>query len=278
MSAGSHDATGAVVLADFSASDTSGWKRSAAAGVAFAAGSAASPAPGDRLMVTNAGVVPQNAAWARLDRRFEPCLNLRERQALGLWIEGDGLGEVIAIRLESPQHLAYGAIADRYVTVDFTGRRWFTLVETESTRWNDYVWNDGKGPYNVYRETIDFGAVETVSVWYQNVPAGRQVNCRLGPVKALPMLSASVKNPVVTVNGIAIEFPVEMTSGSWLECRGPDDCTVFGSKGEVLTKVIPRGVLPALRAGGNAMQFTCAPAQGPTPRVKVTVFCHGEEL
>ena len=55
----------------------------------------------------------------------------------------------------------------RGLTVDFTGRRFFSLVETESARWSDYVWNDGKGIYNAYRETIDFGAVESarLSFW-----------------------------------------------------------------------------------------------------------------
>jgi len=280
MSAGSYDATGAVVLADFSAPDASRWKRSAAAGVAFsgAADSGPTNAPARPLTVTNAGRVPQNAAWARLEQRFEPCLNLKDRRALGLWIEGDGLGETVAIRLESPHHLAYGAIADRYITVDFTGRRLFALVETESSRWNDFVWNDGKALYNVYRETIDFGAVETVSVWYQNLPAAKEVNCRFGPVKALPMVSGTVRNPVVTVNGLAVEFPVELASGSWLECRGSDDCTLYGSKGEVLAQVTPRGVLPTLRAGENEIQFFCASAQGPSPRVRVTVFSLGEGL
>ena len=119
--------------------------------------------------------------------RFSPLLNLKERQALGIEIEGDGSGALIAIRLESPRAIAYGAIADRYITVDFTGRRFFTLVETESSRWSDYVWNDGKGAYNAYRETIDFSAVESVSVWLQNIPPGRETRCGLGPVRALPL-------------------------------------------------------------------------------------------
>ena len=85
--------------------------------------------------------------------RFSPLLNLKERQGLGVEIEGDGSGALLAIRLESPRAIAYGAIADRYINVDFIGRRFFSLAETESSRWSDYVWNDGKSPYNAYRET-----------------------------------------------------------------------------------------------------------------------------
>ncbi|HEY5915055.1 MAG TPA: hypothetical protein VJA21_31055 [Verrucomicrobiae bacterium] len=186
------------------------------------------------------------------------------------------MGEIIGVRLESPQHLAFGAVADRYVTVDFTGRRWLTPVETESTRWSDYTWNDGKGLYNVYRETIDFGAVESVAIWCQNLPPGKAVKCGIGSVKALPMLPAAFKDPALTINGATIVFPGELTSGSWLECNGPEDCTLYGPKGEVLGKASPSGRAPLVREGRNEVQFACAAGKGPTPRAKVTVFTRGD--
>jgi len=195
-----------------------------------------------------------------------------------VWIEGDGLGEIIALRLESPRHLAFGAIADRYITVDFTGRRFFTLVETESTRWSDYAWDDGKGLYNVYRETIDFGAVESVSLGYQNLTPGKEARCRVGPVKALPMLAGTVIDPAITLNGTTVRFPVEIRSGCWIEYGGQGDGTLYGPKGEPLGQVTPRGPLPILQDGDNPVQFTCGSLQGPSPRVKVTVFSQGEEL
>ena len=168
--------------------------------------------------------------------------------------------------------------ADRYVTVDFTGPRFITLVETESARWSDFVWNDGKSLYNVYRETIDFGAIESVSLWLQNLPPGQDTRCRLGPVKALPLLPATIKNPVLTVNDERIELPSELISGSWIECNGADNCAVYGSRGETLARIKLNAPLAALRAGGNELRFSCAPGQGPAPRVKVTLFTLGEEL
>ena len=193
-------------------------------------------------------------------------------------IEGDGLGEIIAIRLESPQHISYGAVADRYVTVDFSGWRYFRLVETESARWSDYAWNDSKSLYNVYREAIPFGAVESVKVWYQNLPPGKEVRCRIGPVKALPMTAAAVNDPTVTVNGAALAFPIEMAPGHWIERKGADDWMHYGPKGEELGKVTPQGAPPTLRAGENQLQFSCAPGKGAAPRAKVTVFSRGEQL
>ena len=280
MSAGSYDDTNAITLADWSGPDAPKWQASAAAGVTshrLPTPEASSPAAVD-WVAANAGKVPQNAAWARLERPFEPRLDLKKHQALGLWVEGDGRGEILAIRLESPRHISFGAIADRYLTVDFTGRRYFTLVETESARWSDYVWNDGKSLYNVYRETIDFGAIESASVWYQNLPPGREVKCRLGALKALPMLSATIQDPAISINGVTVEFPVALASGHWIEGNGPDDCAWYGAKGEFLGKVTPRSPYPELKSGTNLIRFSAAGASQPPWRVRVTVFSRGEEL
>jgi hypothetical protein len=229
-------------------------------------------------MATNTGKVERRAAWAGYRKQFKPVLNLKERPALGLWIEGDGLGEIIAVRLESPRQVAFGAVADRYVTIDFTGRRWFALVETESGRWSDYTWNDGKGIYNVYRETVDFGAVESVEIRCQNLPPGKEVKCGIGPIKALPMLPGKVKDPTLMINGAKTVFPAELTSGCWLECNGPEDCVLYSAKGEILGRIALSGGLPILRAGQNEIQFSCVSTNGPAPRVKVTLFTHGPEL
>ena len=280
MSAGSNDDPGAIVLGSLAGEAAAGWKASVAPGVAvsLAAAAADSSAPGAFITATNSGKVERRAAWACYRKQLKPALNLKERQALGLWMEGDGLGEIIALRLESPPPLAFGAVADRYVTVDFTGKRWFTLVETESAHWSDYTWDDGKGLYDVYRETIDFGAVESVAIWCQNLPPGKEVKCGIGPVKALPLLPGTLKDPAITMNGVTTVFPGEFTSGSWLECSGSEDCTFYGSKGEVLGKVAPSGRRPTLRAGQNQVHFSCGSSKGRSPRVKVTLFTHGEEL
>jgi len=172
--------------------------------------------------------------------------------------------------------LAYGAIADRYINLDFTGRRFFSLVETESCRWSDYVWNDGKGAYNAYRETIDFGAVESVSVWLQNLAPGQQTKCRLGPIRALPLRAGAVKNPRLTVGGKAIEFPVELASGSWIECNGPDDCAAYGSRGEPLGQSDPTRRLAGARHR-SAAAILLQPGNAPAPRARVRCSSRGNE-
>jgi hypothetical protein len=280
MSGGPPDDPGSRVIADWAATNLPAWQTSAANGVGFSVASEADGAapPWAVLTATNAGVVPRHAAWGQCRRRFASPLDLKDRQALGVWIEGDGQGELVAIRLESPQHIAFGAVADRYVTVDFTGRRYFTLVETESARWSDSTWNDAKGLYNVYRETINFGTVESVSLWLQNLPPGKEAKCRVGPVQAIPMLPAVVKNPTVSVNGVTLVLPAELPVGRWIEGSGPEDCVLYGSKGEQLRKVIPGGAWPVLRPGPNELRFTSERSGGPSPRARITVFSRGEPI
>ncbi len=279
MGAGLYDDANNLVIADLSASSQfAALPRTADGITASLSGAPNGVEQAGAFTASNSGKVPRNAAWARLDRKLEPCLNLKGREAIGVWVEGDGRGEIIAIRLESPRHISFGAIADRYITVDFTGRRLFTLVETESTRWSDYVWNDGKGLYNVYRETIDFGNVESVSLWYNNLPKDHQVRCVVGPVKAMPMVACTVKNPAITINGQTIVFPVEMPSGSYLELGTSGDCVLFGSKGEEIARVLPKGSIPLLSAGSNQIRFSSDAADGPAPRVRLTVSSHGQPL
>ena len=279
MSAAPLTDTNSIVVADLAKAKTEIWKRTSAKGVTF--GLKPSGNQGESwaaLTAANTGKTNRNGAWVRLEKRFEPTVNLKEHQALAVEIEGDGSGAVVALRLESPQPIAYGAVADRYITLDFTGRRWFTLVETESTRWSDFVWNDGKSLYNVYRETVNFGSIESISVWLQNLAPGRKTKCRIGPIRALPLRSGLVKNPKITIGGKTIEFPVELASGSWIECSGPDDCAVYGAKGEPLGKVTPRGDWPVLDRGSTPLQFSCESGDGPKARARVTVFSYGEEL
>ncbi|UCF14533.1 MAG: hypothetical protein JSW59_14050 [Phycisphaerales bacterium] len=279
MSAGAYDDANNIVLADLSDPHQFSGPPRAANGVIVSLEETSSGPDGAGIFTAqNSGRVPRNAAWARLDRKFSPCLNLKNHQAIGVWIEGDGRGQIVAIRLESPRHISFGAVADRYVTVDFTGPRLLTLVETESARWSNYVWNDGKWLYNVYRETIDFGAIETLSVWYNNLPGNKQTKCKIGPIKAMPMIQCTVKNPVVTVNGKAIVLPVEMQSGSYLEFNAVNDCELYGSKGESLAKAVLEGSISVLSPGENQIRFSCDEVDGPAPRVKVTVISHGELL
>jgi len=227
---------------------------------------------------SNSGKVKQNTAWARIDKKFEPWLDLSGHKAIGVWIYGDGGGELINFRVGSPEHIAHGAVADRYVIVDFTGWRYFELIETESARWSDYIWNDGKGLYNVYRQFVDFKNIDNFSMWYNNLPEGKDARCFISPVKALPMVSNTLQNPSITVNGVMITFPVKMESGSYLEFYSLSDCILYGPKGEIITNVTPKGDVPLLNKGVNNCSFSCTGKAAMNPRSNVTIISYGKPL
>jgi hypothetical protein len=279
MSTVSDNDTNTVLLADLAQEGAEPWETTSAKGVSLRLSSATNQGgQWCALAATNGGKVPRNGAWARLERRFNPLLNLKQQQGLSVEVEGDGSGALLAIRLESPHAVAYGAVADRYIDLDFNGRRTFALVGTESTRWSDYHWGDGKSLYNVYRETIDFGAVESASVWLQHLAPGQETKCRLGPLRAVPLCAGRVKDPRIRVDGQTIEFPVELVSGSWIEGNGPADCTIYDARGESLGRVTPRGDWPTLRTGISRVHFTCEAADFPAPRARVTLFSQGSAL
>lgn len=268
--------TNSTVVADLCWMEAQTWQRVQAEGVRFTVEAGCDGWV--TLTATNAGAVPQRAAWARMERRFDPLLNIKDRPALAVEIEGDGSGALLAFRFESPHHLAYGAVADRYVTVDFTGRRRLVLVETESSRWSDYQWNDGKHLYQVYREIVNFGAIESFSVWLQNLPPGRETKVALGPIRAVPICNVEVRHPRITVAGRSVEFPVKLEAGEWLEADGPEACRAYGPKGQPLGAVTPVGEWPQLDPGLNEVRFECGPGGPVTPRVRVVTFLQGEGL
>ena len=74
--------------------------------------------------------------------------------ALGVWIYGDGKGELLNFQLNNTREY-YTAWDDHYVDVNFTGWRYFELLlrERDAQRHQDYVWPYG-GPCEVGRTPI----------------------------------------------------------------------------------------------------------------------------
>jgi hypothetical protein len=218
----------------------------------------------------------REGTWAKVGRTFVPPLDLRARPALGVWVYGDGQGEVLNLQLQSPRHVV-GGIGEHYVTVDFTGWRYFELIEPDADRYADYAWPYGDA-YAIYREGILYSQVETVSLWYNHLPPGGQVACYLSPIKALPLVPGKLRHPRITVGGQTILFPVEMESGCYLEFRSRSDCKLYRPQGELLREVEPQGEVPLLEAGENRVEFHCEVASDTSSRAYVTVITQGEPL
>ena len=168
-------------------------------------------------------------------------------------------------------------IGEHYVAVDFTGWRYFELIESEGERYANYTWPYG-GAYSIYRERVDYKQVAQLNVWINNLPANGTVKCYLSPVRATPLVKAKIRNPRVTVDCRTLLLPVEMESGSYLEFNSPTDCKFFGPDGSVLQELKIEGAAPILGAGVTQLHFDCEAAPGVNPRVRITSSAIGEPL
>ncbi|NQT11972.1 MAG: hypothetical protein HQ582_04430 [Planctomycetes bacterium] len=278
MAAGPYDDPGNPTLADFA--DTAEFAdRATQPGISAKLETSTDQikvgAASGRLTATNATDTPTRS-WCKFVKKFDPPIDLTKHQALGLWIHGDGKGQVLNLQQTSPSHLSH-AIADHYVTIDFTGWHYFELVEPEGKRHADYSWPYG-GIYSIYRESIRPKSVSTLSLWYNNVPAKETVTCHLGPIRAIPIRPTRLRNPSVSVGGRTITFPVDIETGQFLEFRAPDECKLYGPKGEEIRDVEPVGDVPTLEPGANPIKFAWEPTEGVHPRAYVSLITEGESF
>ncbi len=229
--------------------------------------------------VSSKGESIQEGTWIKMEKKFEPCLDLSKRQGLGVWVKGDGSGALINFRTESPKHLSMGGRGDHFVKLDFEGWKYFELVEIESSAFNDYLWPDEyHNVYNSYYYKVEFKCVDKLQIWANNLPAGKEITAYIGSVKALPLVNEAIENPSVTIGGSTITFPVRMEPGMYLEFNSMQDCKLYGSKGEWLGDVEPRGNSPELLKGNNRITFECNSSGTVKPRVEVTVISEGKPL
>ena len=218
----------------------------------------------------------RSVTWASFGKTFNPPLKLGGERSVGVWVYGDGQGEVLNFQLKCPAHVVAG-LGEHYVVVDFTGWRYFELIEPEGERYADYVWPYGNY-YAIYRERVDYNQIEKFTVWVNNLPANGSVKCFLSPVRAISLVKAKIRNPRVTVGDRMLQFPVEMESGSYLEFQSPSDCNVFGPDGNLFQEVKVKEEVPELAAGMNSLRFDCDRAVEVRPRVRITTITAGSPI
>ncbi|WP_372934303.1 carbohydrate binding domain-containing protein [Mariniphaga sediminis] len=231
----------------------------------------------------NTGDSPKEGSWCKIEKKFEPPLNLSRNQGLGVWVNGDGNGELLNLSIKSPKHISHGAKGDHFIKIDFNGWKYFELVEIESSKSNDYLWPKPVSTsdfyvYDSYRHTVSFEKVNGLQLWYNSLPAGKKVKCQLGPVKAIPLVPITIHNPSLTVGGKTVTFPVKMESGMYLEFTPGTSCCLYGKKGELIKEVLPEGSIPNLVSGDNEIKFFCSGQERVSKRVQVTIISKGESL
>jgi hypothetical protein len=217
-----------------------------------------------RFTARNDGARP-NAAWAKMRRYFTPPLNLHSRQGLGVWVHGDGQGEVLNVQLRSPLHVS-NALGEHYIIIDFTGWRYFELVEPEDKEITNHNW-------------MDYSRVQTLCLRYTHLPPGKKVVCHLSALKALPFVKAKLCGVSLRIADRTLTFPIEIESGSYLEMNSASDCVVYDAVGEQTTTVAPRGDALTIKQGANDIISTCdVSPSGISARYRLTVTTLGDVL
>lgn len=278
LSAGAYDAPGNVTMADFQ--DCAGFtNRAAEVGIRVTLEPCSDVVKvgrvSGRIAATSDRPTPQRS-WAKVGKYFAPALNLAKHQAMGVWVHGDGTGAVLNLQLKSPPGFTPGD-GDHYIILDFSGWRYFELIEPEGERHANYSWPYG-GIYSIYRENVTYSHVHALNLFLNNIPAKGSVTCAMSPIVAVPTLPVKMRNPTVTIGERSIRFPIEIESGCYLEFQSSADCKLYGQKGELLAEVRPEGDAPLLVEGPNRVSFSCDAPSGMRPRANVTVMSLGPSL
>jgi hypothetical protein len=278
MSAAPYDALGNKVLADF---ETAGEfaQRQAAPGVDCLLEVSTEQVEVGRTsgsFTVRNGNAERRGAWAMRGKSFAPLVNISNDPALGVWVHGDAKGEVINLQLVDVTGTG-PAVGEHYIIVDFTGWRYFELVEPEGKRWSDYLW-PYDNPLAVYRETPDNAQIAELNIYYNNLPPGETVRCLLSPVKALPVSKVKLEWPRLGLGGATLSFPVTLETGCFLEFNSMEDCKLYDPNGAFLGDCLPVGEVPTLGEGKNWIIFACDGPYGYNARALVTTITTGTPL
>ncbi|MCS7253822.1 MAG: hypothetical protein RMK18_09265 [Armatimonadota bacterium] len=280
-SAAPYDAPESIILADFS--ENSGFKVTGTAkGVTceFKPMKEESKFGGicGYISVKNLGA-PKNGSWARITRTFLPPIDTRKYGALGVWIYGDGKGQVLNFQLRDMPQYYHGTYDDHYIDVDFVGWRYFELLlrERDAERHGDFIW-PYFGIYQIYRSPLVKHAVNELNIYVNNVPQNESITCYISPIKALPLRRLKFSNPAISVNGKRIEFPVTLESGQYIEFESPSNCKHYRENGELIAYITTTGTTPILNRGQNMAVFSCKPEGTEKARAKLTFICTGRPI
>ena len=191
-------------------------------------------------------------------------LNLREHRGLGLWVRGDGKGELLFVEL-----VARNCKRQYYVPVDFVGERYFEfpLGETCLGRYYAYDWNHWSGfaSWWVTMKGFDYGHVDHITLGFNAIPADTQACCAVGGVKALKELGTHLVSPSLALGGRSMRFDTTLAPGDYLIYGGGDAGEVRDANYVLVGQAPATGGGLDVRPGENVLQVSYEGTKGPAP-------------
>ncbi|MFV1967491.1 MAG: LamG-like jellyroll fold domain-containing protein, partial [Pirellulaceae bacterium] len=220
----------------------------------------------------------RKGAWARWSKTSEPVVNMTPHDAVGVWIHGDGQGELINLQLTNlPEY--FRTLDDHYIKVDFNGWRYFELFmrERDAAAYHDYEW-----PYGahcvLHRSPLVRHVVSKLTMYLNDLPPHQQTTCYISPVMALRTRKVTLHHPTIERGGKRLTFPVDLESGMYIEYASPEDCRLYDERGELLQWLQPQGDVPNLQKGESEFTLAGTGTPGFRSRAEVTVIARGSPL
>jgi len=191
--------------------------------------------------------------WAACGKRFPTDLDLSSAAGVGFWLQGDGQGGKFKLQLRDE-----AGATDWYVDNSFTGWRYCQLVK----------------PDKPSLLPIDYAKIRFLMFYYNGLPAGTTVTCRIAGVKALPRLDEpQLVKPSLTVGGRTVTFDTTLTPGErlvWFAGEAPE---VVGPQQQ------PRRRLPAVDTVAVAAgQATLGFAEPANAGLKLRIVQDNDEI
>ena len=193
---------------------------------------------------------------------FEQPLNLSKHLGLGFWVYGDGGGQHINIRLESPPHMVSG-FTDHFLKADFTGWRYCTLAEADNGMSDNSTFS-----YEEFRQPVHFNSISKVSLQVE----GDATNLRFRTVRALPLTDSYIVNPALETSGQKITFRGKIKNGHYMEYIPADGrAVVYDAVGNEVSEMQPDMSSFVLSTGDNALLFSSVTESGRSANVRITL-------
>lgn len=208
--------------------------------------------------------------WCGFRKVLPKPLDLNGHRTLGLWVQGDGKGEVLNLHLVD----AVPNFLDHYVVVDFTGWRYVEIVQPEGDRLYD-TWRPDM-PYDDKRAlwSFDYGRVKALEVYLMHVPSGAEASVSFGRVEGLAEIARPVSDPALEVGGRILRLPLAMQPDDVLELRG-ETATLYDANGHLLRQDVLKGSVQALPAGDTPVTFSSTAGKEFSQRALVSVITEG---
>jgi hypothetical protein len=218
----------------------------------------------------------ERKSWAtRTITRFAQPLDLRTHRGLGLWVRGDGQGELLFLEL-----VARDCKRQYYVPIDFTGERYFEfpLGEMSLGRYYAYDWNHWSGfaSWWVTLKGFDYGHVEQMTVGFNAIAPKTGVRCAVGGIKALKERAVPLARPAVQLGDRRVEFAGSVPTGGYMVYEGGDKAEVRDPSYRLLAEAAATSAPLVLPAGERELGVDYAGEGGPAPWSRWEFECEGE--